>query len=47
MLSRARFRLVMAEEVADGPVMTGEAAAARYLRLKTGQRRREYSAACS
>ena len=28
---------VMAEEVADGPVMTGEADAARYLQLKTGQ----------
>ena len=32
---------VMAQEVADGPVMTGEAAATRYLQLKTGQRKRE------
>ena len=32
---------VMAEEVADGPVMTGEKAATRYLRLKVGDRERE------
>jgi len=32
---------VMAEEVADGPVMTGEAAAARYLQLKAGGHERE------
>ena len=32
---------VMAEEVANGPVMTGEAAAARYLQLKAGGCERE------
>ncbi len=32
---------VMAQEVADGPVMTGEQATARYLRLKVGGRERE------
>ncbi|MDE0421010.1 MAG: DNA repair protein RadC [Gammaproteobacteria bacterium] len=32
---------VMAEEVADGPVMTGETATARYLQLKAGGRERE------
>ena len=32
---------VMAQEVADGPVLTGEAAAARYLQLKVGDRERE------
>ena len=32
---------VMARQVADGPVMTGEADAARYLRLKAGGRERE------
>ena len=32
---------VMAQEVADGPVMTGERAAARYLQLKVGDRERE------
>ena len=32
---------VMAQEVADGPVMTGETAAARYLQLKAGRRNRE------
>ena len=32
---------VMAEEVADGPVMTGQAAAAKYLQLKIGRRDRE------
>ena len=32
---------VMAEEVADGPVMTGDADAARYLQLKIGRRERE------
>ena len=32
---------VMAREVADGPVMTGETAAARYLQLKVGRRERE------
>ena len=32
---------VMAEEVADGPVVTGETAAARYLQLKAGRRERE------
>ena len=37
---------VMAEEVADGPVMTGEAAAARYLRLKAGGREREVFVVC-
>ena len=30
---------VMAQQVADGPVMTGEADAARYLRLKAGGQR--------
>ena len=32
---------VLAEEVADGPVMAGEKVATRYLQLKTGQRERE------
>ena len=32
---------VMAEEVADGPVVAGETAAARYLQLKAGRRERE------
>ena len=32
---------VMAEDVTDGPVMTGEAAAAKYLQLKAGGRERE------
>ena len=32
---------VMAEEVADGPVMTGEKAAGTYLRLKVGGHERE------
>ena len=32
---------VMAREVADGPVMAGETAAARYLQLKAGRRERE------
>ena len=32
---------VMAREVADGPVMTGDTAAARYLQLKVGRRERE------
>ena len=32
---------VMAQEVADGPVLTGETAAARYLQLKAGRRERE------
>ena len=32
---------VMAKEVANGPVMTGEKAAGRYLRLKVGDRERE------
>ena len=32
---------VMAQEVADGPVLTGERAAARYLQLKAGRRERE------
>ena len=32
---------VMAQEVADGPVMTGETAAARNLQLKVGRRERE------
>ena len=32
---------VMAQEVADGPVMTGETAAARNLQLKVGDRERE------
>ena len=32
---------VMAEKVADGPVMTGERDAARYLQLKVGDRERE------
>lgn len=32
---------VMEREVADGPVMTGESAAALYLRLKAGRRERE------
>ena len=32
---------VMAQEVADGPVMAGETAAARYLQLKAGRRERE------
>ena len=32
---------VMAEEVAQGPIMSGETAAARYLQLKTGRLDRE------
>ncbi len=32
---------VMAEEVADGPVMRGDTAAPRYLRLEAGGRERE------
>ena len=32
---------VMAQEVADGPVLTGETAAARYLQLKACRRERE------
>ena len=32
---------VMAQQVADGPVMTGEADAARYIQLKVGDRERE------
>ena len=32
---------VMAEEVARGPIMSGETAAARYLQLKAGRRERE------
>ena len=32
---------VMAQQVADGPVMTGEADAARYLQLKVGGQERE------
>ena len=32
---------VMADEVAQGPVMSGETAAAKYLQLKTGRCERE------